>query len=102
MIDTGIASPQFNDFYIIPVPPHPNQGAASPTRFIVALDENKFTPDDIQTFTNQMCYGYYNWAGPIRVPAPCKYAHRLAYLFGKHIGGLEGPHANLNGTLFFI
>ena len=25
-----------------------------------------------------MCHYYYNWAGPIKVPAPCMYAHKIA------------------------
>ena len=27
-------------------------------------------------------YLYYNWPGTVRVPAPCQYAHKLAYLVG--------------------
>ena len=25
---------------------------------------------------------YYNWTGPVRAPAPCMFAHKMAYLLG--------------------
>lgn len=28
-----------------------------------------------------MCHYYFNWAGPIKVPAPCMYAHKIAELY---------------------
>ena len=30
-----------------------------------------------------MTHYYFNWAGPIKVPAPCMYAHKIADLFTR-------------------
>lgn len=35
--------------------------------------------------TYKMCHLYYNWPGTIRVPAPCQYAHKIAFLVGQSI-----------------
>lgn len=41
--------------------------------------------DTVQAFTFYTCYGYYNMTSPIRVPAACQYAHKLALICGAHI-----------------
>lgn len=33
---------------------------------------------------------YYNWTGPVRTPAPCMFAHKLAYLLGDLSDSREG------------
>jgi len=99
IVDTGIVSPLFSDFYLVPSIAPPN-ATARPTRFIVIRDDLNFSSDDIQALTNQFCYMYFNWPGPIRVPAPCMYAHKLAYLFGKHVNG--DPNPRMNGKLFYL
>jgi aubergine-like protein len=38
--------------------------------------------------TFDLCHYYFNWSGPIKVPAPCMYAHKIAELYmniGKEI-----------------
>ena len=30
-------------------------------------------------FSYKLTHMYYNWPGTVRVPAPCQYAHKLAY-----------------------
>ena len=35
----------------------------------------------IEKLTFDLCHYYFNWAGPIKVPAPCMYAHKIAELF---------------------
>lgn len=42
----------------------------------------------LEKLTFDLCHYYFNWAGPIKVPAPCMYAHKIAELFngiGKNI-----------------
>jgi len=33
---------------------------------------------DIEHLTFALCHFYFNWAGPIKVPAPAQYAHKIA------------------------
>ena len=32
--------------------------------------------------TYKLCFMYYNWNEPVRAPAPCMFAHKMAYLLG--------------------
>jgi len=42
-----------------------------------------------------LCHYYFNWAGPIKVPAPCMYAHKIADLFTR-IGSSKRTSALAN------
>jgi len=99
IVDSGVTSPLFSDFFLVPSVAPPG-ATARPTRFVVVKDECGFNSDDLQNLTNQMCYLYYGWQGPIRVPSPCMYAHKIAYLFGKHLNG--DPNPAINGNLFYL
>ena len=33
----------------------------------------------------KLCHLYYNWTGGIKVPAPCQYSRRLAYMVGEKL-----------------
>ncbi|XP_037536653.1 piwi-like protein 2 [Nematolebias whitei] len=50
--------------------------------------------------TFKMCHLYWNWPGTIRVPAPCKYAHKLAFLAGQYLH--SEPAIQLSDKLFFL
>jgi len=63
------------EFYI--QPQKVNQGSATPTNFQVAYG-NLDIADYIPKITYDLCYMYSNWRGPVRVPAPLKYAEKLA------------------------
>lgn len=99
IVDNIITSKTLSDFFLVPSIAPPN-ATARPTRFIVLRDDLKLQTDQIQMMTNQMCYMYFNWPGPIRVPACVMYAHKLAYLFGKHVTG--EPNAALRNKLFYL
>lgn len=50
--------------------------------------------------TFKLCHLYWNWPGTIRVPAPCKYAHKLAFLAGQVLH--HEPAPQLCDRLFFL
>ena len=52
-----------------------------PTHFYVAFNDSSLKKEAVEKFTFALCHYYYNWAGPIKVPAPCMYAHKIAELF---------------------
>lgn len=63
------------EFYI--QPQKVTQGTATPTNFHVAYG-NMNCPELIPKLTFDLCFLYSNWRGPVRVPAPLKYAEKLS------------------------
>lgn len=64
------------DFFL--TPSTANEGCVSATHCFVPLNESQLKKIDIQQLTYALCHCYFNWSGPIRVPAPCQYAHKIA------------------------
>ena len=54
----------------------------------------------VPRLTFKLCHLYWNWPGTIRVPAPCKYAHKLAFLAGQVLH--QEPSTQLCDKLFFL
>ena len=52
-----------------------------PTHFYVPLNQSSLSKTELYQLTFALCHYYFNWAGPIKVPAPCMYAHKIADLF---------------------
>lgn len=83
IVDHTITRRYLYDFFL--VSQHVTQGTVSPTHYIVLYNSTNMTPDQVQRFSYTLTHLYYNWPGTIRVPAPCQYAHKLAYLVGENI-----------------
>lgn len=79
---------------------HVREGTTTPSHYIVVKDENNFEPDILQKLTYKLCFLYYNWPGTVRVPAPCQYAHKLAYLVGLSVK--RTVDERLCNKLFFL
>lgn len=69
------------DFFLVPV--KGTQGCMRPTHFFVAMNNTSLTKLELEQLTFNLCHYYFNWAGPIKVPAPCMYAHKIADLFTR-------------------
>ncbi|KAK3566050.1 hypothetical protein QTP86_025034, partial [Hemibagrus guttatus] len=78
VIDTEVTRPEWYDFFI--VSQAVRLGSVSPTHYNVVYDSSGLKPDHMQRLTYKLCHLYYNWQGIVRVPAPCQYAHKLAFL----------------------
>ncbi|KOB79272.1 Argonaute Ast1 variant [Operophtera brumata] len=76
------------------------QGTVTPTHYVVIYDDNDMPPDHCQRMTYKMCHLYYNWPGTVRVPAPCQYAHKLAFLIGQSVR--QKPADVLCDKLYFL
>ena len=57
------------------------QGCIQPTHFYVTKNESILTKVELQQLSFSLCHFYFNWAGPIKVPAPCQYAHKIAEFY---------------------
>ncbi|KAK7005358.1 piwi [Biomphalaria glabrata] len=98
VVDHTVTRRDRYDYFI--VSQHVRHGTVSPTHYIVVDDGIGLKPGQMQRLTYKMTYLYYNWPGTVRVPAPCQYAHKLAYLVGESIG--REPAECLSDRLFFL
>uniref|UniRef100_A0A671UB74 Piwi-like RNA-mediated gene silencing 1 n=1 Tax=Sparus aurata TaxID=8175 RepID=A0A671UB74_SPAAU len=98
VIDSDVTRPEWYDFYI--VSQAVRVGSVSPTHYNVVYDTSGLKPDHMQRLTYKLCHMYYNWQGIIRVPAPCQYAHKLAFLVGQNIH--REPNVLLDDLLFYL
>ncbi|NWI91358.1 PIWL2 protein, partial [Pitta sordida] len=98
VLDHTITSSDWQDFFLLAH--HSWQGCSIPTRYICMCNTANLSPEHLQRLTFKLCHLYWNWPGTIRVPAPCKYAHRLAALVGQVLH--QEPSACLREQLFFL
>ena len=54
-----------------------------PTHYHVPLHQSILSKVEIQQLVFALSHNYFNWSGPIKVPAPCMYAHKIADLFTR-------------------
>ncbi|KAL2092219.1 hypothetical protein ACEWY4_012017 [Coilia grayii] len=98
VLDHTVTSRDWMDFYLMA---HSiRQGCGLPTHYISLYNTANLTADHLQRLTFKMCHLYWNWPGTIRVPAPCKYAHKLAFLTGQSLHA--EPDINLADKLYFL
>ncbi|XP_071338262.1 piwi-like protein 2 isoform X2 [Trachinotus anak] len=98
VLDHTLTHKDWVDFYLMA---HQiRQGCGLPTHYISLYNTANLTPDHLQRLTFKMCHLYWNWPGTIRVPAPCKYAHKLAFLSGQYLH--SEPAIQLSDKLFFL
>ncbi|XP_074527387.1 piwi-like protein 2 isoform X2 [Halichoeres trimaculatus] len=98
VLDHTLTNRAWVDFYLMA---HSiRQGCGLPTHYISLYNTANLTPDHLQRLTFKMCHLYWNWPGTIRVPAPCKYAHKLAFLSGQYLRA--EPSIKLSDRLFFL
>lgn len=98
IVDDVITSPIKYDFFI--VSQQVRQGTVSPTSYSVIYDNLGLDPDKIQRLTYKLTHMYYNCSCTVRVPAPCHYAHKLAYLVSRFVHRV--PDSRLQNTLYFL
>ncbi|XP_056198802.1 piwi-like protein 1 [Falco biarmicus] len=98
VVDVVVTRPEWYDFFI--VSQAVKNGCVAPTHYNVIYDTSKLKPDHVQRLTYKLCHMYYNWSGVIRVPAPCQYAHKLAFLVGQSIH--REPNLLLSDRLYYL
>lgn len=98
IIDNGCVSANSYDFFM--VSQNVQQGTATPTHYRVIYDEVSLPQNHMQMLTFKLCHLYYNWSGTIRVPAPCQYAHKVAFLVGQSVH--DTPNQKLGNLLHFL
>nr|XP_005889912.1 PREDICTED: piwi-like protein 3 [Bos mutus] len=100
VIDLKVTRTEWYDFFIVSQSVREGTGTVTPTHYNVIHDTLYLSPDAVQGLTYRLCHMYYNFSGIIRVPAPCHYAHKLAYLVGQSLH--QQPHESLSKSLFYL
>ncbi|XP_042090674.1 piwi-like protein 3 isoform X4 [Ovis aries] len=100
VIDLKVTRTEWYDFFIVSQSVREGTGTVTPTHYNVIHDTLYLSPDAVQGLTYRLCHMYYNFSGIIRVPAPCHYAHKLAYLVGQSLH--QQPHGSLSKSLFYL
>ncbi|KAL7674316.1 hypothetical protein ACOME3_000595 [Neoechinorhynchus agilis] len=99
IVDTDVA--RFAEKEFLLVSQLTRQGSVSPTRYVVLVNTyNPLTLERLQKLTFKLTHVYYNWPGTIAIPAPCLYAHKLAYLVGQYVR--REPDLSLADKLFYL
>nr|AZG02837.1 RNA-binding protein PiwiB [Platynereis dumerilii] len=99
VVDSIITRKVWFDFFL--VSQHVGQGTVSPTHFIVVHDKSGWSVDNLQRLSYKLTHLYYNWPGTVRVPAPCQYAHKLAYMVSQNLSGKD-PAPEICDRLFYL
>ena len=99
VIDKNVVSPDVFEFYL--QCPEVDKGTGSPVHFLCLYNNNDdLTINDFEEITYQQSYYYWNWPGPIRIPAALKYAEVANTFCGKNIKG--SIRDNLKDSPYFI
>jgi len=86
VIDRGVISPEVFEFYL--QCPEVDRGTGSPVHFLCLYNTNEnLTINDFEEITYKQSFYYWNWSGPIRIPAALKYAEVANTFCGKNIKG---------------
>ena len=98
VVDDVVTDPSKYDFFI--VSQYVREGTVTPTGYNIIEDTLGLDADKIQRLTYKLCHMYFNWSGTVRVPAPCQYAHKLAFLVSQSIH--QSPDTSLETLLYFL
>ena len=99
VIDKDVISPELFEFYL--QCPEVDKGTGSPVHFLCLFNNNdELTINDFEEITYRQSYYYWNWPGPIRIPAALKYAEVANNFCGKNIRGTV--RENLRDSPYFI
>lgn len=66
----GVVSENGYDFYILPITGNAGQGAVCPVYYNVIYSNPVIPMRDLVQLSYNLCFLYYNWSGPVKVPAP--------------------------------
>lgn len=98
VVNVALTRHEWYYFYI--VSQTSKYGTVTPTHYNVIYDTVCLDPYTVQSITYKLCHMYFNFPGAIRVPAPCHYAHKLAYFLGQNIQ--QEPHNALSNSLYYL
>jgi aubergine-like protein len=104
IIDTTVVKDNFDYFMVAQAV---TQGTATPTNYNVIFNNTDLKAESFYELTYHQCFSYYNWSGPLKVPAVIMMANKLADVVGqthsgKQQGGYKDTAEALKDSLFFL
>ncbi len=103
VIDTAVVENQGDihfDFYLIPH--KATVATAQPVLYKSVYNTTGISKEVFETSTYHLCYNYFNFAGPIKVPMVCMYAHKICtYAQENRVKDWE-PNVGLSSFLHFL
>nr|AAQ74967.1 Twi2p [Tetrahymena thermophila] len=89
-----------NNFEFFMAAQNCNSGVCTPTKYTCLYNNTNLKEDQIWQLTYYQTFNYYNWQGPVRVPAAMKYAEKLAKFVSDTIQ--EAANENLTNSPFYL
>lgn len=103
VVDTSVCHPTLFDFFLCS---HGGiQGTSRPTHYHVIYDDHKFTADDLQVLSYNLCYTFGRCTRSVSVVTPAYYAHLVAFRARFHFNDKKKfmpVSTNLARNMYFI
>lgn len=107
IIKSAVTNPMGFDFFM--VAQKVQMGTATPTHYECLYNDSTLSSDQLYIQSYYSCFNYFNWRGPVKVPAVVQYAHKQAELLARSTPRRKNNtekyieiHENLSTSLFFI
>ncbi|XP_043687930.1 protein argonaute 2-like [Telopea speciosissima] len=91
VVDTTIVHPWKFDFYLCSH--YGMLGTSKPTHYYCLWDDHKFSSDELQQITYNLCYTYARCTKPVSLVPPAYYADNLAYRVQQYYEAWEADAA---------
>ncbi len=99
VIDTEVTNRNYYEFYL--QPQYVNMGTATPVHYHCLYDSIGIPIEDMENISYNLTYYYWNWSGPIREPAPLKFADTCNTFIGKIKIG-DNVNEKIKNTPYYI
>lgn len=100
VLDHTVLKKDAHEFYLVAT--NCRQGVPTPAHYSVIVDDIKIGSEAVQEIAYKLSYLYYNFSGAVKIPAPIKYAYRLATMVGERGNSVPHKHYDNIKGLFFI
>ncbi|XP_011141529.2 piwi-like protein Siwi [Harpegnathos saltator] len=98
IVDDVLTNVSKYDFFL--VSQHVHAGTISPTSYNIILFDPGLTANDLQNFTYNLTYMYFNSFNTVRIPAVLQYTQKLSQLVVRYLH--SPPKEELSDELFFF
>ena len=100
VLDHSIVKKDSYEFFL--VSQNTRQGVPTPSHYTVLVDDIQADPKLVMTFVYKLCYLYSNYSGSVKIPAPVKYADKLAaHVSDRKANNVHKWHSD-SCRLFFL